>query len=157
MSSLTDIRDLIKKSKNVEIKEFVGWYLDTDLGRFTLAFDQYYLDKKPVSKKEIEKMVKEYVKPKSASRNKKKPEYLGKPTLDKASKSPTTRLKKKVKKDPSIDPLSVIKEAAKEGDRQVKEFSKTKKKPTSKLKKLVAETPPEVKPDSKTTKKKKGS
>lgn len=59
MSSLTDIKELIeKKSINITILEFSGWYLKTNIGIFTLIGDQYYKNGTPISKKEIEELLK---------------------------------------------------------------------------------------------------
>lgn len=50
MNSLCELRDLLRL-KGVELGEFQGWWLDTALGRFTLAEEQLYCDRIPIDRK----------------------------------------------------------------------------------------------------------
>lgn len=59
MHSLYDLLRYLEKNKpDIEIKDYTGVYLDTDLGRFSMIHDKFYLNRKPIKRSEIKEIKK---------------------------------------------------------------------------------------------------
>jgi hypothetical protein len=52
MHNLSELKDLFLE-KGHKIKEYMGWYLIIGKDRYTMANDVIYLNKQPISKKEL--------------------------------------------------------------------------------------------------------
>lgn len=56
MHSLTELKDFFQ-SQGVEVLSFNGMFMETKHGCWGMAADEYYLDSKLITRKEIKKLV----------------------------------------------------------------------------------------------------
>jgi hypothetical protein len=55
MNNLCDLRDFLT-TRSVKVLEHQGWWLETIIGRFTIAQDQLFCDGEPMSKKQLQEI-----------------------------------------------------------------------------------------------------